>query len=399
MRLGVAFVACVTLPLWLVLSACERHTTGLDRADPGPAPAASRPTPQPAPSNVETAPDPRAPAPISSEARALARDIQASKLHLAPERLREPRLAFGDGVVAQLTSDELVVRNDTDFAVVLRRPLEGPRVVVPLADGSLLAAGARELLRFEPQNKRVRQLARLVLLPGATLLPDAIAADRAWVFDRGGGDSRPTRPTLSSIQLDPEARGILLPTQTLELESGGPGVLGATREGVWIHWAARKAQRFGPGGARLPALKLPELPKLLWALPARRLDQCYVFDEEGRVFKAVVSPTFRQLAGIQLQGQPLSADVGDEGRLLAVVVVTGAGPRFELQLFDGDLKELAKVPLPAEMPTGDDEWVRVVTENQGVTVASRRSLVALGGPTRLLIVDGLGKQIFTNLSQ
>jgi hypothetical protein len=399
MRLGVASVVCVTLPLWLGGAACERRAPGRDRADPGPAPAASRPTQPSLPSNVQGSSDLRAPSPISSEARALARDIQASKLHLAPERLREPRLAFGDGVVAQLTSDELVVRRDTDFAVVLRRPFEGPRVVVPLADGSLLAAGARELLRFEPKNKRVTQLARLVLLPGAALFPDAIVADRAWIFDRGGGDSRPTQPTLSSLQLDPEARGILLPTQTLELESGGPGVLGATREGVWIHWAARRAQRFGPGGARLPALKLPELPKLLWALPARRLDQCYLFDEAGRVFRAVVSPTFRQLAGIQLQGQPLSADVGDEGRLLAVVVVTGAGPRFELQLFDADLKEVAKVPLPAEMPTGDDEWVRVVTENQGVTVASRRPLVALGGPARLLIVDGLGKQIFPIPSQ
>lgn len=395
MRFGEAFVIAA---LSLGLLACERQAPGVDREQPGPAPD-SPPIPQPAPSRLEEPPDPRRPAPISGEARALARDIQASKLHLAPERLREPRVAFGDGVVAQLTASELVVRSDTDFAVMLRRPLAGPRVVLPLADGSLLAVGARELLHVEPKSKRVKALARPVLLPGTELLPDAIAADRIWIFDPGSAQSRLTPPTLSSVQLDPEAQGILLPTQTLELEPGGPGVLGATREGVWIHWAAKTAQRFGSGGARLAGLKLPELPKLLWALPARRLDQCYLFDEQGGVFKALVSPTFRKLSGIQLQGQPLSADVGDEGRLLAVVVVTGAGPRFELQLFDADLKELANVPLPAEMPTGDEAWVRVVTENQGVSVAARRPLVALGGPARLLILDGHGKQLFSIPSQ
>jgi hypothetical protein len=396
MRFGVAFVITA---LWLGPSACQRQAPGLEREGPRAAPPGSQSTPQPAPTRLEAQPELRQPAPIASEARALARDIQASKLQLAPERSREPRITFGDGVVAQLTASELVVRSDTDFEVVLRRPLAGPRLVLPLADSSLLVVGARELLHFEPKNKRVKALARPVLLPGTELLPDAIAADRVWIFDPGGGQSAPTPPTLSSVQLDPEAQGILLPSQTLELEPGGPGVLGATREGVWIHWAAKTAQRFGPGGARLPGLKLPELPKLLWALPARRLDQCYLFDEQGGVFKAVVSPTFRKLSGIQLQGQPLSADVGDEGRLLAVVVVAGAGPRFELQLFDADLKELARVPLPAEMPTGDEEWVRVVTENQGVSVASRRPLVALGGPARLLILDGHGKQIFPIPSQ
>jgi hypothetical protein len=238
-------------------------------------------------------------------------------------------------------------------------------------------------------------------------------ADRVWVFDRGGTSSK-AAPSLSSIPLEPVERGvsapglepapapqpsILLPNQRLELEPGGSNVLGVTREGVWLHWGASKVERFGPGGARLSALKVPELPGLLWALPARRLDQSYLVDEAGGLSKALVSPSYRRLSGIRLSGPPLSADVGDEGRLIAVVVVAGAGPTFELQLFDAELRQLAKAPLPAEAPTGRDDWVKVVTENQGVSVAARQPLVAVGGPARLLIFDARAQQVFPSSSQ
>lgn len=392
MRLGSAS-ACVLLSLGL---ACKQVAPDPEAQPPS---ASGRAPVLTSPASSALEPWSGA-APASSAALAMAREIQARKLKLAPARLRKPRLAFGDGVVGQLTAAELVVRGGPDFEVLLRQPLESPRVVVPLADGALLAAGARTLLRFEPSNKKVTGLARPVLLPGSSLFADAIRSDRVWVFDEGGsGATRPTPASLSSLELDPSVQGILLPSQRLELEPAGSDLLGTTREGVWIHWGARKAERFGPGGARLPALKLPDMPRLLWALPARRLDQCYLFDEEGRLFKAVVSPSFRRLSGIQLSGQPLTADVGDEGRLVAVVVVAGAGPRFELQLFDSELQQLAQVPLPSEAPTGADDWVRVVTENQGVSVAPRQARVAVGGPARVLIFDRQGKPVFSSASQ
>ncbi|HEY6081188.1 MAG TPA: hypothetical protein VIW29_20375 [Polyangiaceae bacterium] len=388
MRPGSGFAG--VLSLWLL--GCKQAQPDLEQ-QPLPAPVLAPGAARPSPSALE----PRRVAPISSAAQATAREVQARKLQLAPVRLRQARLAFGDGVVGQLTATELVVRGGPEFEVVLRRSLEGPRALVSLADGSLLAAGARGLLVFAPSNKQVRTLARPVLLPGSSLLADAIRSDRVWVFDEGGGSATPA--SLSSLELDPSVQGILLPSQRLELEAAGSDVLGTTREGVWIHWSDRKAERFGPGGARLPALRLPDMPRLIWALPARRLDQCFLVDESGRLSRAIVSPSFRQLAGIQLSGQPLAADVGDEGRLVAVVVVAGAGPRFELQLFDSELSQLARVPLPAEAPTGLEDWVRVVTENQGVSVAARQPRVAVGGPARLLIFDALGKQVFSSISR
>lgn len=336
---------------------------------------------------------------MSGAALELAKAVQASKLRLEPQRVRRAELAFGAGVLGRLGPSELVILNTGDYGVRKRLPLVGPRAVIALADGALLAVGAEALLRFEPRNGRVQQLARPMLLPDAELLADAVRADHVWVFDPGvSGQQQASPSALISFELRPADGLVPLPTGTLELEAGA-GVLGATREGVWIHWGEGRAERFGPGGARLRPLKVPDAIRPIWALPARRLDQCYLFDREGRLSKAVVSPTFRELASIKLSGIPWTADVGDEGRLVAVLVVIDAGPRFELQLFDSDLKQLARVPVISEAPTGGEDWVKVVTENQGLRVAPREPRVAVGGPARLQIFDARGAQVFSSSSQ
>lgn len=293
-----------------------------------------------------------------------------------------------------MTYEELRVLDSSSGELLLRKPLEGARLLVPLVDGALLAVGAKSMLRVDPHSKKVTPFGKPVLLPGAELYPDAVAADRIWVFDvLKLGDGR-SRPILSSIVLEPARLGVLLAERSVELELAPGGLLGRTREGVFIYLGKGGAERFGPGGARLPKLSLPSLPGLVWALPARRLDQCFLF-ERRRVLRALVSPTFKQLAAVELAGTLLTAAVGDEGRLLAAVVVTGAGPRFELQLFDADLAQLARVVLPSEAPTGEANWVKTVTENQGVTVAPRDGLVAVGGPGRLQVLDAAGKSLFS----
>jgi hypothetical protein len=79
--------------------------------------------------------------------------------------------------------------------------------------------------------------------------------------------------------------------------------------------------------------------------------------------------------------------------------VTGEGPRFELQLLDGELSQLGRVVLPAEAPTGTDDWVKVVTANQRVAVAPREPRVAVGGPERVTIYDARATPIFSIPSQ
>jgi hypothetical protein len=53
------------------------------------------------------------------------------------------------------------------------------------------------------------------------------------------------------------------------------------------------------------------------------------------------------------------------------------------------------VPLPGDAPTGTDDWVKVVTENQAVAVAEHLSRVAVGGPARVTVFDGRAKQLFS----
>jgi hypothetical protein len=337
---------------------------------------------------------PRSARPVSTEAVAVARRVQGDQLQLEPQRQREPRLAFGRGALGQLTEEELRVLDSSSGELRLRQPLEGARLVVPLVDGTLLAVGAKSMLRVDPQTKKLTHLGKPVLLPAAELYPDAVAADRVWVFDVLKGSDGRSRPMLNSIALEPPRLGILLPERSVELEQPPGGLLGRTREGVFLYLGESGAERFAPGGARLSKPAFPSLPRVVWVLPARRLDQCFLF-ERGRVLRAVVSPSFKQLAAVELAGTLLTAAVGDEGRLLAAVVVTGAGPRFELQLFDEDLAQLARVALPSEEPTGGKDWVKVVTENQGLAVAPREGRLAVGGPGRLQVLDASAKLIFS----
>ena len=80
---------------------------------------------------------------------------------------------------------------------------------------------------------------------------------------------------------------------------------------------------------------------------------------------------------------------------MAIVSITGEGPRFELELFDAQLTERARLVLPSDEPTGTDDWVQVVTANQQLVVSPLAPRVAVGGPSRAVIFDAAGKVIFS----
>ena len=352
--------------------------------------------PSPVSSTLEAPPPKlRDAAPVSSEALAFEKSVQAKKLSLPARRIHSPQLAFGKGVLGQLGADALRVYDAADFRLLASEPLEGPRALLALADGSLLAIGAHHMLRWERDKKHAASLPRPVLLPGSQLYADAQRPDRLWVFDAEGGVGDSHRPELLSYLLKPGPRDLPLPEQSIELRSPRGGVFGVTREGTWLYVTAGLAERFSPGGLRLSGLTLSEPVSPTWLLPARRLDQSLWLDDSGRTSRAMVSPTYKLLTSVQLPGKTLDADVGDEGRLLAALVVTGEGPRFELLLLDPELGQLGRVVLPSDPPTGDDEWVKAVMENQTLAVAGRQPRVAVGGPSRLTIFDGIGRLIFS----
>lgn len=372
--------------LWLaVLAGCKEQAA--ERSPARPAPVASV-----APAMLASS-DARA-RPLNSAIVSLQKALQQDKLPLPPRKLHVPQLAFGKGVLGQLTRDALVAYDARDFQQLISEPLEAPRAVLALADGSLLAVGARAMLRWEKGKKRATRLPKPMLLPQAQLYADAQQPDLLWIFDGEAGTGAGPA-TLSSYRLSPDDSSLRLPEQTIELASPRGGVFGVTREGVWLYRTAARVERFSPGGLRLPGLASQEGALPTWMVPARRLDQSLWLEEGGGVSRVLVSPMYKLLSSVPLAGKVLDADVGNEGRLLAVVAVTGRGPSFELLLLDEGLALVGRAALPLDAPTGSEDWVKVVTENQNVVAEARGARVAVGGPLRVTIFDGRGAQLFS----
>lgn len=319
--------------------------------------------------------------------------LQQTKLRPPARRVHHARLAFGRGALAQLGDDALRIFADPGPRLLLTEPVEGPRAVLRLPDGSLLAADARRLLRWEPGWKQVKSSPRPMLLPDFELYADAVRSDWLWVFEPGHGGS-PSR--LNGYSLSKLEELVPTPEQTIELGAAG-GVLGLTREGVWLYVTEGHVSRFAPAGGRLPSLAFEpsSVSRPDWVLPASRVDQSSWLSEGGELWRMQVSPSFQRLSKTTLSGSVFAVDVGDQGRLNALVVVTGDGPRFELALLDAQLRPSGRALLTAEAPTGDEDWVQVVTANQQVVVDPGRPRVAVGGPGRATIFDASAKVIFS----
>jgi hypothetical protein len=281
-----------------------------------------------------------------------------------------------------LTSAALEVWDAREARLLATIPLEEPRALLALADGALLALGRAGLVRWEPGHKAPLR-PRPVLLPGSELFADVQQPSLIWVADTDG-----MPPKLNSYRIDAEQRvGVLLPEQSIVLGAEPGGTLGVTREGVFVYVTSSGAQRFAPSGAKLTPLATRGAPPPAWVLPSRRLDQSWWLEETGELRRTLVSPTFKILSRATLLSSPQAAAVGDEGRLLAVVAVAGDGPRFELRMFDPELRPLGTVALRTDSPEGRDGWAERVTRNQEVAVDPQQPRVAVGGPERLLVVD------------
>jgi hypothetical protein len=319
------------------------------------------------------------------------KSLERSKLELAPRSFHEPKLAFGRGALGQLAGDSFVVYDLRDFKPLLREPLERPRAVLTLADGGLLAVGARDLLVWQPGWEHTKNMRRPTLLPGVELYADAQRGDRFWVFDGRSAELR-------GYQLEPGA-SLLLDGQVFQLDSPAGGVLGLSREAVWLYLTPGRLERRAPNGERLSVGPFPDAPRPTWILPARRLDEAWLLEASGRLSHWLLTATARELRKVELGASVLAADVGRDGQLFAAVLVRYPGPRFDLELRGPDLASVASVPLPSDPPNGQDDWVALVTRNQELCVAQHEGRVAVGGPDRVLVFDAQGRRLFSSSSK
>ena len=372
------------------LVACKEQRPGGSSPAAAPALAASK-------DRLEALAAPtRSARPVASEVWAVEKALRSKQLSLPALRQHTPQLAFGKAALGQLTKDALRVFDTGDFQLLADIPLESPRALLALADGALLAIGRSTVLRWERDKRRPVTLPRPTLLPGAQVYADAQQPEALWVFDdQGRGGTAAGAATLQLYRLLLDNQALPLPEQSIELASPAGGAFGVTREGVWLYLTPGQGERLGPSGVRLSKLSLGNVSLPSWVLPARRLDQSVWVAETGQVSRVLVSPTFKVLGTAQLASRVIAADAGDEGRLVAAVLVTEAGPRFELLLLDQELAVRGRVALPADEPTTSDDWVKTVTENQQVAVAARAALVAVGGPSRVTIFDASAKPVFS----
>lgn len=370
----------------LLARGCKEKPDHAAPAPSAPAPRASTSATAPESLGLELAPRP------SSSAGALVlRSVQASKLDVPPQVDQLPRLALSRSLLGRLTSTGWEVRSLGDFHELASRPLSHPLAVLALADGSLVALDTDRSERFDVATQKVQTLPALPLLPGVRLFADAQQLDRIWALE--GRSGRPA--SLSGYRLSKSDDKLVLPETTTELGEGASHGFGLTRDGIFLHLLRGRVERWGPSGARLAALTMPEAELPTWALPAKRLDQSLWLRDSGALERVWLSTPFKVLGRAQLAGRPVTAAVGNRGELLAAVIVTGPGPRFELELMDAELHELGRVVLPGDEPTGKGDWVRVVTANQHLAVSNDAPRVVVGGPDRLRIFDAGAHELFS----
>ncbi len=359
--------------LLLAAPGCDRLAAlTFDRPPPPPPPAASgagrTPTEGPSVRALDGGAPARAALPLDPKVR--------RSMKLSPRAAAQPGLVFAKGRIGVLARDALVVRDTVHFTEALRLPLDRPRALAVLADGSLLAADSSRALWLLPHDTKARSLPRIPLFPESTLFADRRRADRIWVLPGFGS-------TLFGFDLAPSPLGMLPTKEWVELDGYDHRALGSLRDGSFLYsTSAGLRQFYGPkkkdaiqGDAR-DAFRL---------LPASRPDTVWILAGQGaRLFRLVAGKLFR-LHAVELATTPYDADAA--GEYLAVLELSQPSDQpwsFVLEVFDVAGKRRLRETLPAEESL-DESWLLTMTRNRRLALSADPPMVAVGGPESLTV--------------
>jgi hypothetical protein len=374
--------ACGSLLLLsVVLGACDRDRP---RRPPRPAgPAAS------VAANPQWADGGPLPRPSAVPSALL--ELRARRLELTPRSVPAERIAFGHGRLGQLTHDALVVRDSHGFQVVVELPVEAPRRLVGLGDGSLLAAGRERVLRLPKGATRPEEHGRVTLFADSTVLPDARDPQRLWV-------AHPGDRTLYLHQLKAGGAAGMLPfDQLLPVEGCDGRGLTTLGDGSFACTTSAGLRHFWPEGKRVD-LSLPAARGAVWRLlPTSRIDQVWMAREQGKLDLYQLGTTAGLLRTLALRDQPI--DIAARGKSVAVVSVThppGEARRWSVVVLDEQGKELMQAAVPGTENVATDDWVAELLLNRGVVLSRDETEVAVGGPSSLTVWDiASGRQLFS----
>ena len=309
-------------------------------------------------------------------------DVRARKLELAAPEWEERRVAFGRRLLVRLGPSSLEAFSVPTMAPLFTEPLEGPRGLVELAGGSVLAIGAETTLRVDPEAKTPVRLPRVSATPGVAFLPERRNSAQIWAVHRNGGIA-----ARHELALDRELS--LMDTIILEGYDGGP--VAAMKNGELLFRSSDGARITVPEG-RPRSVRAGVQPWRL--LPARRVDQAFAVTADGRVELWQLGEGLFVRRRSELGAQPLS--VSSAGDQLAAVLVreTPAGRAFELVVHSAEGKISFQRPLDVPAAAfGDDDWAARLVADHGVALAEGGDFVAVGGPSRLRVFALDGEKI------
>lgn len=294
-----------------------------------------------------------------------------TKMKLEMSKTRHFALAFGRRRLAQLTENAVVVRDTARWKEVVRLPLDSPRAVVALADGSFFACGAREAVRLLPHDTKAKRGKRLLLLPRSELFPDRAAPNALWVRSAG----------TALFRYDVESSDSFAPEEWIELEGFDRNLVGSLRDGSFVFSTAAGLSRVHGKGKAEPLLAVP--PGVLRVLPGSRPDTAWLVGAKEASLQRIVGRKLDRVAGVTFAATVWDADAA--GQWLGVLELEqpdGAPRSFVLEVFDTDGNRHFRAALPAD-ESGTPDWVSRLTRDRHLSVSSEPPLVAVGGPGRL----------------
>lgn len=311
------------------------------------------------------------PSPAASMIQGVLASVHARFSLAAPPWQLQP-LCFGRHLFVQLARDRVNVFSLPDFGRVMQPELVGPRAVVALADGSLLAAGATESLRFQPGAKTPQRLPAVPWLPGTLLLPERRDPKLLWVAERHGRE-------LVRQRLERDPTRSFDGSVTLEGHDGGP--IAALRDGTLLYRTSSGVAAAFPGG-RARAYRTDMTPWRL--LPAHRIDEAWAVAADGAVELWQLGERLAVPLRLRAVAAPFDAAASDAYLALVVVDEPGNAPRrFRLLVFGSDGAKVLERSLPPGPPETGDDWAEAAVRNRYVALSDTDSVVAVGGPETL----------------
>jgi hypothetical protein len=295
-------------------------------------------------------------------------------LKLSPRRAAPSLVACGKGRIGVVTEDALLVRSTSAYAETLKFPLEGPRGVLALGDGSLVGIGAANTLRLLPHDSKPKLLPKAPFLPDSSLLADRVNPDRFWNLPRVGG-------TLFGFDAVQSGASVLGASAWIEIDGYDRRAIGSLRDGSFLYTSGTGFRQFYGAGKREPVLG--DSRDVWRILPAARPDSTWVFSRNEARLYMVLGGKLEKQRTIALETTPFDAE--SSGNTLAVLELAqpdDAPWGFVLEVFDAGGKRRFRAQLEAVETFGAD-WAKRLSDNRAIAVCSEPRVVAVGGATHL----------------